>query len=164
MMIKIILSIILIFVFSVSAHAETISLYASVDDSSGSVNMLGDLMRNDPEYDPFNEYVICRTGERDYRLYFGKDLDEFSICYIYQTSAYNVPATLSRRSVNDGLNINKNGYWYVGNIDGSLASQSIDTYKTNYVLVVLLIVITLFVIFKVFRRHQKTHNQYYSVR
>ena len=82
----------LILGFVLPASAETVQLYASVDDSNSTINLLGDVMRNDPAYDPYNQYAILRAGERDYRVYFGKDISKSSICYTYTPSAYNVQA------------------------------------------------------------------------
>lgn len=155
----------LIFAFILPASAETVQLYASVDDSNSTVNLLGDVMRNDPAYDPYNQYAILRAGERDYRIYFGKDISESSICYVYVPAYLNNQASINRRVVGSGLTITKNGYWFVGNIDGSLASSSIDNYNSNYVLGVVLLVVVLFIIFKMFRRHKSvSSSRYYSVR
>lgn len=164
-MIKVFVALCMIFAFVLPASAETVQLYASVDDSNNTVNLLGDVMRNDPAYDPFNQFAILRAGERDYRCYFGKDISKSSICYVYTSSAYNVPASIDRRIVSSGLNISKRGYWFVGNIDGSLASSSIDNYNSNYILGVVLLVLAVFFIFKIFRRHKSvSSSRYYSVR
>ena len=164
-MIRFFLAFALILGFVLPASAETVQLYASVDDSNSTVNLLGDVMRNDPAYDPYNQYAILRAGERDYRVYFGKDISKSSICYIYTPSAYNVQASLDRRIISSGLNISKQGYWFVGNIDGSLASSSVDNYNSNYILGVVLLVVAVFLIFKIFRRHKSvSSSRYYSVR
>ena len=164
-MIRFILAFALILCFVLPASAETVQLYASVDDSNSTVNLLGDVMRNDPAYDPYNQYAILRAGERDYRVYFGKDISKSSICYIYTPSAYNVQASIDRRIVSSGLNISKQGYWFVGNIDGSLASSSVDNYNSNYILGVVLLVVAVFLLFKIFRRHKSvSSSRYYSVR
>lgn len=164
-MIKVFVVLSLIFAFVLPASAETVQLYASVDDSNSTVNLLGDVMRNDPAYDPYNQYAILRAGERDYRVYFGKDISKSSICYIYTPSYYNVQASIDRRIVSSGLNISKQGYWFVGNIDGSLASSSIDNYNSNYILGVVLLVVAVFLIFKIFRRHKSvSSSRFYSVR
>lgn len=164
-MIRICLALLLIVGLVVPASAETVQLYASVDDSNSTVNLLGDVMRNDPAYDPYNEYAILRAGERDYRVYFGKDLSESSICYTYIPSQYNVQASIDRRIVSSGLTISKQGFWFVGNIEGSLASSSVDNYNTNYIFGVVLLIVTMFIIFKMFRRHKSVSStRYYSVR
>lgn len=164
-MIKFLLALALILGFVLPASAESVQLYASVDDSNSTVNLLGDVMRNDPAYDPYNQFAILRAGERDYRVYFGKDISKSSICYTYTPSSYNVQASIDRRVVSSGLNISKQGYWFVGNIDGSLASASVDNYNSNYVLGVVFMVVAVFVIFKMFRRHKSvSSSRYYSVR
>lgn len=153
------------FVFAFPVSAESVQLYASVDDSNSTVNLLGDVMRNDPAYDPYNQYAILRAGERDYRVYFGKDISKSSICYTYIPSAYGVQASIVRRVVGSGLSISKQGFWFVGNIEGSLASSSVDNYNSNYILGVVLIIVALFILFKLFRRHKSVSStRYYSVR
>lgn len=82
-MIKFFVVLCCIFFFAFPVSAETVQLYASVDDSNSTVNLLGDVMRNDPAYDPYNQYAILRAGERDYRVYFGRDISKSSICYTY---------------------------------------------------------------------------------
>lgn len=148
----------------IPVKADNVSLYGSLDDSNNIANLLGDVMRNDPAYDPYNEYVIVRSGEREYRLYFGEDLSKSSVKYTYIPSYMANPASLSRSNVNNSLDIISNGYTYVGNINGSLASSSVDNYKTNYVLSVCAILIVIFVIFKIFRRERSSGDRYYRVR
>lgn len=149
---------------AIPVYAESVNLYASIDDSNSTANLLGDLMRNDSAYDPYNEYVILRAGERDYRCYFGPDLQESSICLTYIAGSMGSPASLSRRVVSSGLSIVQNGYWVVGNIEGSVASSSIETYKTNYVLVIVALAIVIFLLFKFFRRERSSGDRYYRVR
>lgn len=163
-MIRLLVVITMSLLFIVPVKADSVSLYASVDDSNNTVNLLGDIMRNDPAYDPYNEYVIVRSGEREYRLYFGEDLSKSSVRYTYIPSYMANPASLSRSNVNTNLDIISNGYTYVGNINGSLASSSVDNYKTNYVLSVCAIILVIFVIFKIFRRERSSGDRYYKVR
>lgn len=163
-MIKIIVAFMMIVLFMIPSFADNVSLSYSVDDSNNTVNMLGDLMRNDPAYDPYNEFVIMRSGEREYRLYFGRDLEESSIKYVYVPSYMQTPASLIRSISASGLNITANGNTYVGNVPGSLASSTVDNYKTNYVLTICCIVIVVFVVFKLFRRQRSGGDRYYRVR
>ena len=153
-----------IMIFSLHVFADSVSLYANIDDSSSQCNILIDAMKNDPGYDPYNEFVVLRAGERDYRIYFGKDvLNGFTIYYKLTPAYGQTPASLVRGSSN-GLNITKNGYYYVGNIEGSLASSQAETYKMGFIIMVAAIVIIILILFKIFRKGSGAKVKYYKVR
>lgn len=164
MMTKILMAAIIMISMIVPTRAETVSLYASVDDSSSTINLLTDIMRNDPSYDPYNQFVALRSGDHEYRIYFGADLTKQSVCYTYTTSYMQNPASLIRSTVDSGLTVNKNGYLCVGNIAGSSASALADEYKTHTVLAVLAILFVILWIFHMFRRQRSSGDRYYRVR
>lgn len=163
-MTKLVLAFIIMISMIVTARAETVSLYASVDDSNATINLLTDIMRNDPSYDPYNQFIAFRSGDHEYRIYFGADLTKNSVCYVYTTSYMQNPASLIRSTINSGLTINKNGYMCVGNIAGSTASALADEYKTHTVLVVLAILFVILWIYHIFRRKRSSGDRYYKVR
>lgn len=163
-MTKILLAAIIMVSMVVPARAENVSLYASVDDSNSIVNLLTDIMRNDAAYDPYNQFVALRSSDHEYRIYFGKNISESSVCYTYTTAYMQQPASLVRSEISDGLVVQKNGYICVGNLGGTSASSLAETYKHQSVLVVLAILFTIFWIFHIFRRQRSSGDRYYRVR
>lgn len=156
--------IILCFLCSICAFADNVSCYGNIDDSNNICNMLTDAMQNDTKYDPFNQYVVLRAGEYDYRCYFGKDLSKSDlVCYRYIPSTYGTPASLSRSLVSS-LTIINNGYYYVGNVPGSLASANSENYKVGVVVSLSIVAILFFVIFRFFRKSEGNRVSYYKIR
>ena len=154
-----------IVLFSVVSFADSVSLYSNIDDSSSQCNLLIDAMRSDQTYDPYNEYVVVRAGDRDYRIYFGSDLDQsVAIYYRYTPQYQTMPASMTRGSTNGSLTIIDNGYYYVGNIPGSLSSAQAESYKLGAIITVCGIIVVFLILFKVFRKSSGTNAKYYRVR
>lgn len=159
------ISIIGIMLFSATSYADTVSLYANIDDSSSQCNILIDAMRSDENYDPYNEYVVLRAGDRDYRVYFGPDVkNKVAVWYKFTPSYQQAPASLQRGITNGSLTINDNGYYYVGNITGALASAQAESYKLGVIITVAAIIIVFVILFKMFRKGSGVKAKYYRVR
>ena len=157
-------SFIFIFFSIFPAFADTVSLYSNIDDSNNVCNLLVDAMRNDSQYDPYNEYAVVRAGEFDYRIYFGKDLSGSDLVYYkYTPQSYGISASIQRGTASS-LSITKNGYYYVGNTEGALASASAENYKAGIVVSAAVIVLVFFVIFRTFRKTEGNKAHYYKVR
>ena len=152
-------------IFSIfPAFADTVSLYSNIDDSNNVCNLLVDAMRNDAQYDPYNEYAVVRAGEFDYRIYFGKDLSGSDLVYYrYIPQSYGISASIQRGTASS-LSITKNGYYYVGNTEGALASASAENYKLGAVISIAVVVILFFVLFRFFRKSEGNKAHYYKVR
>lgn len=159
-----IITIVFVCALSITVYADTVSLYGNIDDSNNVCNLLVDAMRNDSNYDPFNEYAVVRAGEFDYRIYFGEKLSNSDLVYyMYIPASYGSQARIQRGTASS-LNINSNGFYYVGNTSGSLASASAENYKAGIVVSVAVIVIVFFVIFRIFRKTEGNKAHYYKVR
>lgn len=158
------LCIVIFFSMPAIALADSVSLYSNIDDSNTYCNILIDVMRSDIDYDPYNEYVVVRAGEYDYRIYFGENLNGSELVYYrYQPTRQSIPASLTRGTASN-LNINKNGYYYVGNVPGALASAQAEQYKLGAILTVAAIVILILVLFKLFRKSEGRKTKFYTVR
>lgn len=148
----------------VHALADTVNLYANLDDSNTSCNILIDAMYNDPKYDPYNQYAVMRTGEYEYRVYFGDDLSGSNLVYYqYVPAQYQIPASISRGTANS-LTINRHGYYFVGNVEGSLSSAQAENYKTGVIISMAAIAILFVILFVRFRHSEGRKAKYYSVR
>lgn len=146
------------------AYADNITLYSSIDDSSSQANLLTDIMRNDRNYDPFNEYAIVRAGERDYRIYFGKNLDENELTMIQYIPAYQLQAAQINRSINKSLSVQKNGFYYCSSREGSPGSKLVDDYKLGVIITGCAIIILVLFIFRIFRKSDHKKAKFYNVR
>lgn len=150
--------------FVVLVYADNVTLYANIDDSSSQANLLVDFMRNDPNYDPYNEYCILRSGEREYRCYFGKSLNGSDLTLLQYTTSYQlIPAQLNRFT-GRSLNINKNGYYYIGNVEGSSASNQVEQYKMGSILTMAAIAALFLILFRTFRKSEHKRMKFYNVR
>lgn len=154
----------LIITFVLPVGAETVNLYANIDDSSSQSNLLIDAMRSDQAYDPFYEYVVLRSGEYEYTCYFAPDLSKSNIVKLtFVPSRSGLPASLSRSTVSS-LTINKHGYYYVGNVPGALSSAQAESYKLGAIVTMAAIAIIVLILFKIFRKSEGRKTKYYSVR
>lgn len=133
------------------SSAETFSLYSSLDDSSNQAKVLADLMVNDQDYDPFDQYVIFRAGDNDYRCYFGKSISGNVVGYRYQQANYGQPATITRLK-SSNINITSNGYIYCGNVSGSARMATAATHNFQFLVPILLIMVIIILIFRTFRK------------
>lgn len=144
--------------------ADTVNLYANLDDSNTNCNILIDAMYNDPKYDPYNQYAVMRTGEYEYRVYFGEDLNGSELVYYqFVPAQYQTPATLSRGTASS-LTINRRGYYFVGNVDGALSSSQAENYKVGAIITIAAIIIVFLLLFRTFRKSEGRKAKYYSVK
>lgn len=147
-----------------AAQAETINAYASVDDSSNVANLLTDVMRSDSEYDPYNEYAIIRVTDTQYVLVFAPKLSGNRVVkYTYTIQTMGQPATIYR-TITSNVTVNRGSYICVGNLQGFATSALSEQYKTQYVLVVLAVVIVIYLMIRHHKKSEGARVQYYKVR
>ena len=94
-----------------SASAASYSLYSSCSPSeSAVVNLIG-VWRNQTNYNPFDEYLVCRTGQYEYFLFYGSDLnsDYSYIRYFASSSGYNTVWSVAFGS-GSSLSVNYGNY------------------------------------------------------
>lgn len=145
-------------VFSVSAASFT--LYSSLSGDDSVCNRLIGLYRNSDSYSPYNQFLVCRTGQYEYYLFSGSDLTQSYdyIRYYALTSGYSSQWNISYGSGNS-LSINYNSYVPVGNVSESVSSALAEEFKFQYVAIVLLSLVAIVILFKVFRFRFKTAEQ-----
>ena len=153
-----------VIVSTVTVCADNVTLWGNLDDSSSQANLLVDAMRNDDNYDPFADYWIVRAGERDYRIYWGKDINDNNLTCIQYISQYQTQPAQLIRTTGKSLNITKNGYFYCSSDSGQPASKLVEDYKLGIVIVVAVMVILILLIFKTFRRSEHKKAKFYRVR
>lgn len=147
-----------------NTYAETVTAWSTLSPTNGTVTTLLDIMRNDEEYDPYNEYEAVRISETQYVLYFGSKLQgENVVKYIYTTGTYGTIPTLTRVKTRD-VHINRQGYFTVGNTQGAQASEKVETYKYQYVVIAIGFVLIIYVMIRHHKKTEGTRIQYYKVR
>lgn len=136
---------------SISASAESFSLYGNLDDNNQYCNLLIDYYYNTDDFDPFFEYVVFRSDQYRYYLVYGRDLDESDLSYILYTASYmSQPSSFTTGSLSS-LDLSANGFSYVGNVAGSLTSQQFNDMKTKFFIVSGIFLFLLVFLYKVFR-------------
>lgn len=133
--------------------AANYTAYSSVSSSDSVTKNLIGIYRNSPDFDPFNQYVVCRTGQYEYYVFYAKNLAEDYKYYRYH-------GTVNQGYVNyyydsgegNNLRINTAGYKVVGNVEDSIASEQFETFKFQFVLIPLAILLLVLLIFKTFKR------------
>ena len=143
----------------VEAEAVTYTPYASVTPSQSQVAVLTDALSNEVAFSSRLPWVCLRVGEYDYRLLYNirSDGSAMQLRYYASGSGYTLTWHLTRASVSD-VDIVRNDFVVVGNGAGDLASESVRTIghqKDISVLVVLLVVLALFFVFRVRKRSVK---------
>lgn len=131
----------------------TFNLYSNLDDSNSVSNLLFDFYRSQDDYDPIADYAIFRSSQTDYYLVYGDLRNGGSYKSIRYTNNNTGSYSLSYSSGSD-LTINSNGYHFIGSIPGSSSSALADTYKTNYFIIFFIVIISILVLFRLFRRRK----------
>lgn len=137
------------------SYAESFTAYGSVNDQTSQVNILTDAYINSSYYSPFNQYLIMRVGEFQYRLFTAPDLSGSNpISYIdyqrYSIGSYNYEYRLTYGSISS-LSYSLGNYTAVGNIPGTLQSSDLRQSNFYFVLQILVIVFIILFIFSIFR-------------
>ena len=135
------------------AFAQSYTLYSSVGETDTNTRNLIGLYQNSPYYDPYNQFFVCRTGQYEYHIFFGKNLSyEYRYYRYYGTNQGGYQQTYYFDSGSgNNLQIAHNGYVGVGNVENSLQSDKAETFKFQYVIIILTLLITSVFLFKVFK-------------
>lgn len=137
----------------ITTSAQTVNLYRTISPNDSIVVSLIGLYRNSSDYNPFDEYFVCRVGEYDYYLFYGTSLqDDYKYIRYYATqfSSYTPQWTYSTGS-GSNLNVNQGIYKGVGNVIDSISSSAAETFKFQYLIIIVAVLISIIVLFKVFR-------------
>lgn len=161
MKLKSILSVFLVTVgviFScISAGAATYTPYGGITDSSSQANILYDYYRNLDTFDYNDEFLIMRSGQYEYYLFFSDSLSDPTVNYISYTATgtqYNSTYVLNV-GVDSNFKYNLNEYTVVGNISGTGAYAEHYSSYHQYLIQIAATVFLVFFIFSIFRSHFK---------
>lgn len=160
MKLKSILSVFLVTVgviFScISAGAATYTPYGGITDSSSQANILYDYYRNLDTFDYNDEFLIMRSGQYEYYLFYSDSLSDTVVNYISYTSGGQYNSTyVINLGVDSNFKYNLNEYTVVGNIPGTGAYAEHYSAYHQFLIQIVAFVFVLFFIFSIFRSHFK---------
>lgn len=149
---KVICLLLTVFLIIVSVIPSfAITVYGNVSPSTSQVIILTDAMLNDPGFDSRAPWVALRQGEYDYYIYYNIDFDGESANYIryHQTGSGYQSVWLIDYGNTYSFSFPLTSYTMVGNIEGTLYSETYNNYKNSYIsnffLIFLFFVVTFFV-------------------
>lgn len=135
------------------SYADTI--YGSVSHNTSQVQILYNYVRNLDEFDPLANYVIARTGEYQYTMYYNIDMDSLKCDYVryYRGSNYDSNWLFSSGS-NYDFNLNGD-YALVGNLPGTISYSDNNTNIYQNVVIISVLFISILFLFFIFRVHKR---------
>lgn len=146
--------------FSVFSFAATYTPYAGLTDSSSQATLLYGLYRNLETFSFDDEFIIMRSDQYSYYLFYAEDLSSSSvnyISYIGTNSNYNTVYEISF-GIENNFSYVLNNYSVVGNIPGTVQLSSHIASFDAFNLQLLLCTLIMFFLFYIFRSHFKELN------
>lgn len=146
---------ILLFIFCVPVFAD--SVYGSLTDSSSQTSILVGAMLNDPDFDLFGDFIVARSGDQEYKIYFNINGNTCKYYRYYNTgTTYNSHYTLVSGTMNNFTLSNSENYTLVGNNPGNISSSVYRTYLYQTILKYCIPFILILLAFYVFRIHKRS--------
>ena len=153
-LIVIILCLLSFFSLCFSVSAATYTPYQGITDSSSQANILYDYYRNLDDFDYNDEFLIMRSGQYAYYLFYADSLDSNTVNYISYTGAQGSQNYSIDIGVDNNFNFVLNDYTTVGNIPGTGAYAEHYSSFHSFIIQVLSFVGLIVFIFYVFRSHK----------
>ena len=145
---------ILAFFLSSSASAATYSPYQSVDNSDTVVNNLVNTLVSQEDYDSFKDWFCFCNSQDDYILAYNIDGLSADILHLYT-----VDSVLSfEKYKDDSFSFTPNQYTIVGNVNGSLGSDIVNSNHDRFIGTLSVVCILVVVLFFVFRNRKRARN------
>lgn len=149
----------LLVIFScISAAAATYTPYQGLTDSSSQASLLYGYYRNLDSFSYDNEFIIMRSGQYEYYLFYAEDLSSDTVNYISYTgstsSGYNTVWSVSV-GVENNFSYVLNEYSVVGNIPGTVSYSDHYSGFVDLTIQIAAYAFLLFFIFFIFRSHVK---------
>lgn len=144
----------------ITVVAATYTPYQGLTDSSSQASLLYGYYRNLDTFSYDDEFIIMRSGQYDYYLFYG-DLSSDSVFYISYRgntqSGYNTVYEISM-GLEDNFSYVLNEYSVVGNIPGTIAYSEHYSSFTDFTIQIVAFSLLILFIFYVFRSHIKELN------
>lgn len=133
------------------SHAASYSAYSSVTASTSQINILIQSMLNQPDFNPFDDWIGIRTSDYDYSVFYNiKDSSAVRLRYYATSSGYNTVWHFAK-SEDNNFSFDRGEYTIVGNISDSLGSDSFREYLSHFMLSSCLPLSCVLLIFFIFR-------------
>lgn len=161
MKIKVIFSVFLVLLLCIGSammcSAATFTPYSGLTDSSSQASLLYGYYRNLDTFSYDNEFIIMRSGQYDYYLFYG-DLSSGTVDYIsYRGTTQSGYGTVYQieYGVESNFNYVLNEYSVVGNIPGTVAYSNHYSSFIDFTIQIASFTLLILFIFYVFRSHFK---------
>lgn len=145
---------------AITASAATYTPYQGLTDSSSQASLLYGYYRNLDNFSYDDEFIIMRSGQYDYYLFFG-DLSSDKVNFISYTantsSGYNQIYEINF-GIESNFNYVLNNYSVVGNVPGTVAYSEHNSNFTAFTIQIASYSSLILLIFFVFRNHFKELN------
>lgn len=146
--------------FTVYSSAATFMPYSGLTDTSSQVSLLYGYYRNLDTFSFDDEFIIMRSGQYEYYLFYSYDLSNSTvnyISYIGTSSNYNTVYEISV-GVENNFSYILNNYSVVGNVPGTVSLS--DHYNSNnsFLSVQAVYIILIFFLFYIFRSNFRELN------
>lgn len=143
---------------AITASAATFTPYAGVTDSTSQVNLLYDYYCNLDTFSFDNEFIIMRSDQYSYYLFYAEDLSSDTVNYISyigtSSSGYGTVYSIEVGLISNFSYV-LNEYSVVGNIPGTAALTEHNDLFNSFVIQIAAYAFLLIFIFSVFRSHFK---------
>lgn len=142
----------------IASFAASFIPYQGLTDSSSQASLLYGYYRNLDSFSYDNEFIIMRSGQYEYYLFYAEDLSSDTVNYISYTgstsSGYNTVWSVSV-GVENNFSYLLNEYSVVGNIPGTVSYSDYYSGFFDFTIQIAAYAFLLFFIFFIFRSHVK---------
>lgn len=146
---------------AITASAATYTPYQGLTDTSSQASLLYGYYRNLDTFSYDDEFIIMRSGQYDYYLFYSDDLSDSIVNYIsYRGSNQSGYGTVYDVSmgVENNFRYVLNEYSVVGNVPGTVAYSNHYSSFTDFTIQIAAYSFLILFIFFVFRNHFKELN------
>lgn len=137
-----------------SASAATYTPYSGLTDTSSQASLLYGYYRNLEDFSYDNEFIIMRSDQNSYYLFYAPDLSAHSVNYISyigsSSSGYNTTYQINM-GTESNFNFVLNEFSVVGNIPGTVAYSDYNSSFNSFLIQIAAYALLIIFIFFVFR-------------
>lgn len=138
---------------AIMSSAATYTPYQGISDTSSQASLLYGYYRNLDTFSYDDEFIIMRSGQYEYYLFYADDLSSSTvnyISYIGTTNNYNTTYEISF-GIENNFQYILNNYSVVGNVPGTVSiSEHFSSYN-SFLINQAVYVIIMFLVFYIFR-------------
>ena len=152
------LVVLLLISVTVSVSAATYTPYSGLTDTSSQASLLYGYYKNLDDFSYDNEFIIMRSDQNSYYLFYASDLSSSTVNYISyigsSSSGYNTTYTINMGTENN-FRFVLNEYSVVGNIPGTVSYSDFESSFESFLIQIACYAFLLLFIFYIFRSYIK---------